>query len=48
MALTRLIIAHRPETIAGARRVELVREAWAVQLARAVVALESPAQAGVI
>ena len=38
MSLTRLIIAHRPETIAGAQRVVMVREGQVVELARAVSA----------
>jgi ATP-binding cassette subfamily B protein RaxB len=36
MKLTRLIIAHRPETIAGAQRVVLVRDGQVLELARAV------------
>ncbi len=36
MALTRLIIAHRPETIAGAQRVVQVRESQVVEAARVV------------
>ena len=36
MKLTRLIIAHRPETIAGAQRVVMVREGQVLELARAV------------
>lgn len=36
MQLTRLIIAHRPETIAGAQRVVLVRDGQVVELARAI------------
>jgi ATP-binding cassette subfamily B protein RaxB len=42
LALTRLIVAHRPETIAGARRVVQVMNGQVVELARAV---PSPAPA---
>lgn len=38
MRLTRLIIAHRPETIAGAQRVVQVRDGQVVDVARAVPA----------
>jgi ATP-binding cassette subfamily B protein RaxB len=38
MRLTRLIIAHRPETIAGAQRVVQVRDGQVVEVARAVPA----------
>ncbi|ALT77165.1 peptidase domain-containing ABC transporter [Paucibacter sp. KCTC 42545] len=38
LPLTRLIIAHRPETIAGAQRVVIVREGQVMELARAVPA----------
>ncbi|WP_197418278.1 peptidase domain-containing ABC transporter [Paucibacter sp. KCTC 42545] len=38
LPLTRLIIAHRPETIAGAQRVVIVREGRVMELARAVPA----------
>ena len=38
LPLTRLIIAHRPETIAGAQRVVLVREGQVTELARVVPA----------
>jgi len=43
MVLTRLIIAHRPETIAGAQRVVMVREGQVMELARAVPASAEPA-----
>ncbi|RQO59325.1 ABC transporter [Paucibacter sp. KBW04] len=43
MVLTRLIIAHRPETIAGAQRVVMVREGQVMELARAVPASTEPA-----
>ena len=36
MKLTRLVIAHRPETIAGAQRVVQVREGQVLELARQV------------
>lgn len=36
MSLTRLIIAHRPETIAGAQRVVQLREGKVVEVARSV------------
>lgn len=36
MALTRMIIAHRPETIAGAQRVVQIRDAQVMEMARAV------------
>lgn len=36
LQLTRLIIAHRPETIAGAQRVVIVRDGQVMELARAV------------
>jgi len=38
MRLTRLVIAHRPETIAGAQRVVQLREGQVVDVVRAVVA----------
>lgn len=44
LPLTRLIIAHRPETIAGAQRVVQLREGQVVELARALPTAE-PAQA---
>ena len=37
MRLTRLVIAHRPETIAGAQRVVQVREGQVLELARQVI-----------
>jgi ATP-binding cassette, subfamily B, bacterial CvaB/MchF/RaxB len=37
MRLTRLVIAHRPETIAGAQRVVQLRDGQAVEVLRAVV-----------
>ena len=43
LALTRLIIAHRPETIAGAQRVVQVRGGQVVEVARAV-SVEATAQ----
>ncbi|MFO1251720.1 MAG: hypothetical protein U1E77_11450 [Inhella sp.] len=46
MNLTRLIIAHRPETIAGAQRVVHVREGQVMELARALSPL-APDTAGV-
>ncbi|MBH9575369.1 peptidase domain-containing ABC transporter [Inhella proteolytica] len=46
MNLTRLIIAHRPETIAGAQRVVQVREGQVMELARALSPL-APDTAGV-
>lgn len=39
MALTRLVIAHRPETIAGAQRVVQVRDGQVSEVARAVEGL---------
>lgn len=36
MRLTRLIIAHRPETIAGAQRVVQIKDGLAVDVVRAV------------
>lgn len=36
LALTRLIIAHRPETIAGAQRVVQIKDAQVVEVARTV------------
>ena len=36
MWLTRLVIAHRPETIAGAQRVVQVKDGAVVELMRAV------------
>jgi len=43
MRLTRLIIAHRPETIAGAQRVVQVRDGQVVEVARAVAAVTEAA-----
>jgi ATP-binding cassette subfamily B protein RaxB len=36
MPLTRLVIAHRPETISGAQRVVLVKDGKVVEILRAV------------
>jgi ATP-binding cassette subfamily B protein RaxB len=41
MRLTRLIIAHRPETIAGAQRVVQVRDGQVMDVARVVAAAEA-------
>jgi len=46
MNLTRLVIAHRPETIAGAQRVVQVREGQVMELARALSPTEPQAGAG--
>jgi len=43
LPLTRLVIAHRPETIAGAERVVAVRDGQVVELGRAAQSLKSPA-----
>lgn len=43
MALTRLVIAHRPETIAGAQRVVQVSGGKVLEVARAVAAAPAPA-----
>lgn len=45
MRLTRLIIAHRPETIAGAQRVVQVRDGQVVEVARVVTAVPAAAAA---
>ncbi|MEJ6007738.1 peptidase domain-containing ABC transporter [Paucibacter sp. AS339] len=45
LPLTRLIIAHRPETIAGAQRVVIVRDGQVMELARAVPAFAEGEQA---
>lgn len=45
LQLTRLIIAHRPETIAGAQRVVVVLDGQVTELLRAVKAAESEAVA---
>ncbi|ALT79096.1 peptidase domain-containing ABC transporter [Paucibacter sp. KCTC 42545] len=45
LPLTRLIIAHRPETIAGAQRVVIVRDGQVMELARAVPAFAESEQA---
>ena len=37
MPFTRLIIAHRPETISGAQRVVLIKDGQIVELVRAVI-----------
>ncbi len=41
MRLTRLVIAHRPETIAGAQRVVQVKDGTVVEVMRAVAALST-------
>ena len=46
LALTRLIIAHRPETIAGAQRVVQVGGGQVHELARVVAAGPGPALGG--
>jgi ATP-binding cassette subfamily B protein RaxB len=46
LRLTRLIIAHRPETIAGAQRVVMVRDGQVTELLRAVKVPESETVAG--
>ena len=43
MKLTRLVIAHRPETIAGAQRVVQVKEGGVTEVMRAVAAMPSDA-----
>ena len=43
MQLTRLVIAHRPETIAGAERVVLVEDAKVVEIARSAAARDGVA-----
>jgi ATP-binding cassette, subfamily B, bacterial CvaB/MchF/RaxB len=44
MRLTRLVIAHRPETIAGAQRVVQVRNGAVVEVMRAVAPMPPPVQ----
>jgi ATP-binding cassette subfamily B protein RaxB len=46
MELTRLIIAHRPETIAGARRVVQLKEARIEEVMRAAAGAKSAADGG--
>jgi ATP-binding cassette subfamily B protein RaxB len=45
MRLTRLIIAHRPETIAGAQRVVQIKDGQVLDVARAVTAMPAAATA---
>jgi ATP-binding cassette, subfamily B, bacterial CvaB/MchF/RaxB len=47
MRLTRLVIAHRPETIAGAQRVVQVKDGKVVEVARVVEESEEPATGAV-
>jgi ATP-binding cassette, subfamily B, bacterial CvaB/MchF/RaxB len=47
MRLTRLVIAHRPETIAGAQRVVQVKDGRVVEVARAVEESAEPAAGAV-
>jgi ATP-binding cassette subfamily B protein RaxB len=46
MRLTRLVIAHRPETVAGAQRVVQVRDGAVVELMQAVPAASAGDSAG--
>ena len=41
MRITRLVIAHRPETIAGAQRVVQLKDALVVEVVRAVPQAET-------
>jgi ATP-binding cassette subfamily B protein RaxB len=45
MRLTRIIVAHRPETVAGAQRVVLVKDGKIVELLRAVQGVDPETRA---